>query len=470
MEEIEQVLTHLTSMLQTLTGTQLRNKDDPGTSVGGAPSPVKQTAPQASQGAPSPTVTVTSEPESPHHRKSEPRDASKPSEASTSAKDQEEDTRKLRGLQEHTKQEEWMGGLCDSSLYLRLLPTFSNGTVCEYWEFKQDFQRLLRKAKMPEVLKLQTLLGVYSGPAEDNLIECLEIRDPEKGYREAWKILDQRHGDKYTYICHLMKKVLRGPTVQLSDPRGLQQLLNKLENCVVNLRSLGELRQIDTYHSVRNVAERFQGRLWDDYLDESYEYRKKQGKPPRIEWMVEFLRNMVDKAEFVSKLRGEREWHGSSTSPSLHQPPTEGSHVDPKEDKKRCSLCREDHPLHTCQKFLEMTTARRESVIREERRCFACLGRHHRIAECSRKERCCIDGCPGYHSQLLHYTRTRKNNPRAQRQDEMIGIPRTGGAKRTREVHPDDTATEHKWPRLGGFRAAMPSPEPAWNYGMDNQE
>ncbi|XP_042218321.1 uncharacterized protein LOC121863633 [Homarus americanus] len=128
----------------------------------------------------------------------------------------------------------------------RPTPKFSGGTYSEYWEFKRVFQRHVGMAQIPDTLKLDTLLAAYAGPAKDALRGCLQILDPKAGYKEALDILEKRHGSKHTYVCQLIKKALRGPTVRLSDAKGLQQFSDELGNCVRNLKVLGELRQIDT--------------------------------------------------------------------------------------------------------------------------------------------------------------------------------------------------------------------------------
>ena len=123
----------------------------------------------------------------------------------------------------------------------------------------------LKGHKISDDEKVEILLSAYSGPMKETLSGYLQLEDPLTGYEAAWEILDNRHGDKYAYIDLLKKKVFVGPTVQVSDPKGIKQLSDDLECCVRNLSSLGEIEESNTYGSVRVIAGRFKGTLWDDY-------------------------------------------------------------------------------------------------------------------------------------------------------------------------------------------------------------
>ncbi|XP_042240282.1 uncharacterized protein LOC121878259, partial [Homarus americanus] len=173
------------------------------------------------------------------------------------------------------RSEVWVRELLENMRFSqRPTPKFSGGTCSEYWEFKRVFQRHVGVAQIPDTLKLETLLAAYAGPAKDALRGCLQIQDPKAGYKEALDILEKRHGNKHTYVCQLIKKALRGPTVRLSDAKGLQQFSDELGNCVRNLKVLGELRQIDTYESISTLAERFKGKMRDDYVDKAHKYKR----------------------------------------------------------------------------------------------------------------------------------------------------------------------------------------------------
>lgn len=509
-EKVELMLAQLTSMVN-----QLRNQGGTETSVEGVS---LQNITPANRSSSSPTNTVPSGPESSHQGEddvdvlppekadssqasggtpSAPNVATVPEPAQQEQSESEDDFELMktptspeneegiksdrsrrkppRTRQDDTqpKPDRLARSLCSAmKLSQRPLPKFSGGTYGEFWEFKRAFQRHIRTTGVLDDEKLETLISVYNGPAKEILTGYLQIEDPMEGYTEAWRTLDQRHGDKYVYINQLRDKVLTGPTVTGNDPKGLQQLSDDLECCVRNLSVLGERKEIDSYGAVTVIARRFKGNLWDDYTEKKHKYTsKREGKPPGIEWLVKFVRDRASKAITTSKEYGQRELGGknANTNSSSRQSPTGRKHVglitvenesSVSGDKDRCPLCRESHHLQKCHQFQEMTTARRVSVIREERRCFACLGRSHRMAECKERERCCIDGCSGYHSRLLHHTGPSGNVSRTQ--TEGVKIPQSGESKRIREVIQGGMEVQRKRPRLGHQKAIMPPSEPTY--------
>ncbi|XP_050705280.1 uncharacterized protein LOC126990645 [Eriocheir sinensis] len=341
------------------------------------------------------------------------------------------------------------------SLAQRPLPKFSEGTCGEFWEFKRALQRRLESAEVTDGLRLEVLVDVYNGPVKDALRGCLRIEDYKTGYEQAWELLDKRHGDKYEYIRQLTKKVLHGPSVQLQDEKGLQRLADELEHAIRDLKLLGKLQQIDTYEATQTLTGRFKGKLWDDYINQMYRYKMKHEETPGVEWILKFVKLMVQKAETSSKAQTQG-MSRESRQPLPDRKPvslvtaTSDSTVH---DGRKCSLCKEDHHLGECTQFLRMTSVKREAVIRAERRCFACLSRHHRIADCHLKKRCGIDGCLGVHSHLLHHLHLKKGAQGAKgtyNRDEQSGAPRMSGSKRTAvsdDTHPDRTAA-HKRPRI----------------------
>ncbi|XP_042207125.1 uncharacterized protein LOC121855974 [Homarus americanus] len=80
------------------------------------------------------------------------------------------------------------------------------------------------------------------------------------------------------------------------------------------------------------------------------------------------------------------------------------------DDIKGLQVLADDLGNCRCQTFLNMSTGARTSLVCEERRCFACLDRTHRMAECIQKTRCGIDGCYSFHSNLLHFSRNSMRN------------------------------------------------------------
>ncbi|XP_045131646.1 uncharacterized protein LOC123516434 [Portunus trituberculatus] len=92
------------------------------------------------------------------------------------------------------------------------LPTINEGSCADYWAFKRAFQGHVQEDGISESQRFGYLIAAYSGPAKQELCGCQELEDPKEGYKESWDLLETRHGNKRTYIQHLIKGVCEGAT------------------------------------------------------------------------------------------------------------------------------------------------------------------------------------------------------------------------------------------------------------------
>lgn len=71
--------------------------------------------------------------------------------------------------------------------------------------------------------------------------------------------------------------------------------------------------------------------------------------------------------------------------------------------QEQCSFCnREGHPIGTCRGFKKLEIAKRWNWIKDQNRCFNCLGLGHRVKSCQRQDKCLIKGCRSFHHSSLH--------------------------------------------------------------------
>jgi hypothetical protein len=79
--------------------------------------------------------------------------------------------------------------------------------------------------------------------------------------------------------------------------------------------------------------------------------------------------------------------------------------MEEKDKKKKspdCPICKTQHWLIKCKKFLEMTPQARRDVISRSKRCYICF-KEHQVKECTYKRFC--KKCDGKHHPLLHFSR-----------------------------------------------------------------
>ena len=72
-----------------------------------------------------------------------------------------------------------------------------------------------------------------------------------------------------------------------------------------------------------------------------------------------------------------------------------------------CHVCRGDHNLQVCKKFLHMPTVERRKVVLESKLCFQCLSTGHYKRFC-KEGRCEVESCNRRHHELLHLAKVKK--------------------------------------------------------------
>lgn len=290
-------------------------------------------------------------------------------------------------------------------------PTFKGGTCGDYWQFKNAFQNYVDIVDLSDKMKIKMLLLAYTGPVKLTLQEKLQAVDSKTGYKQAFDLLEETHGNELKYVQELFQKVRCGPSVSLTGIQSLRNLNYDLINCVSVAQSLGYLNKVDTDDALPTIAGRFKGKLRECYEMSVFEYiNSHNGSFPGMEWLQSFLLKMLRKAH-VSAMQRHETMSGSqrrTVAFSSPQPRKEISlAISPNEsgrDTNMCPLCKGTHSLDKCQDFHGMSVRTRSTYIREENRCYACFRQGHRMSECWQHKLCGVGGCTHRHSHLLHFT------------------------------------------------------------------
>lgn len=76
--------------------------------------------------------------------------------------------------------------------------------------------------------------------------------------------------------------------------------------------------------------------------------------------------------------------------------------TDNQQKQSDCPLCRGNHKIFECKKFVAMSVPNRWNEVKKLRLCFSCLGFGHSSRNCRRRKECPIDGCLKKHNKFLH--------------------------------------------------------------------
>lgn len=61
-------------------------------------------------------------------------------------------------------------------------------------------QRLFKEANLSQSRQLEILVEAYNELMKENLRNCLVLTDEQEGHERAWAHLEERHGNKCTYM------------------------------------------------------------------------------------------------------------------------------------------------------------------------------------------------------------------------------------------------------------------------------
>jgi len=261
--------------------------------------------------------------------------------------------------------------------------------------------------------------------------------DPEKGYKEARKYLDERLGGVNEQLDDMISELLHGPSLNGENIPALQRLVDALWDATVEMKIQERWPELDNFTMVNNIARRFADKLSERYRSRVVEYRDmhNEDKRPGIEWLKKFLIKEIEKRKgsvyttSLAKPGGSR-GTSSMTQERKNQPyrgrviglttTVEGSEdTSPTHSGQRdvtvrpfstCPVCLNKgqamaHTLHACTKFRGMPVAVRRRWVQMLRLCFNCVKANHRADECRTRTPCEVPGCGENHSRWLHMTR-----------------------------------------------------------------
>ncbi|XP_066585517.1 uncharacterized protein [Prorops nasuta] len=300
------------------------------------------------------------------------------------------------------------------------LPHFSG--KYEDWEaFENRFSSLIHeKAQVPNVVKLQYLMGCLQGPAAD-FVKDVAVTDAN--YVSTWNALKDRFSNLRLQVYNLTHSLIKNPSLKKESASGLRALVDDVTHRVRMLKNIG--RPVDHWDAllVVIVSERLDSvtrKSWETYLStRSMQGDQESGavasrkKPPTFKELIDFLEGTIQALTSVEtescpeksaangkssghyKLRGLVKSHHSGAKYKAKSS-TSNTVVS---DSRKCPLCSLEHYVGRCDKFKALSGSDRHNEIRRLGLCFNCLGQHQ-VRNCNSKRFC--RKCQGPHHTMLH--------------------------------------------------------------------
>ena len=139
--------------------------------------------------------------------------------------------------------------------------------------------------------RLQLLVQFCTGKARKVVENCI-LLEPEEGYKEAKKLLEERFGDRYKVTNSWITKVSNGPKLKTSDREGLLDLAGDLQNCEITLKASGRLTQVNSEYRLVKILEHCPGYVKSRWQSRVQEIRKDH-HDPNIEDVRKLIRKIA---------------------------------------------------------------------------------------------------------------------------------------------------------------------------------
>ncbi|CAB4008562.1 Hypothetical predicted protein [Paramuricea clavata] len=317
------------------------------------------------------------------------------------------------------------------------LPSLSlssfKGDPTEYHLFIRTFGMRVERNVKSSGARMQYLQQYLDGEPKD-LIKGCHYMEPDAGYVEAMKLLNEKYGDPYKVSNAYLKKVNDWPTLRPGDDNALEKLAIFLTQCLSAMESLSYLVTLDHPNNLQCLVKKLPFYQQERWRREVTKLREKS-KNPAFKHFVNFVkteakiatdpifsRQALDKIGQDDKSKFKR----GSTSKF-----TSNATMMKEESPNSCIACNGFHDLDECKVYLKKSLSERRALIAKRGLCCACYGSGHRSRGCIQRRSC--KTCSGRHPTGLHDENFRMKNKNSDEPSKDIDRTEDGNSDNQRK-------------------------------------
>ena len=295
-----------------------------------------------------------------------------------------------------------------------LEPEMFTGNVEKFPVWIKGFETYVEHRTSCPIERLHFLGKYTGGDAHSAISGFIHLRTSE-AYTKAKEKLVSRYGNNYLLTNSYSKRLRDWPVIRGGDNKGLQQLADFLEHCLMASSAIPGMRTLDEPYTVQLVLKKlphYVSDRWKRIVDSSV-----FGCSPRYPTFASFVDFMTKEARIACgpvsmQMEGEADTRTARPRGKVHTFSSSaevcnacGQQSNPAREKsvtrsRQCAICGADHSVTSCSKFSKMTLTDRRHAVEEKRLCRGCLRPGHMWRDCRRKERCSV--CQRLHPSLLH--------------------------------------------------------------------
>lgn len=273
------------------------------------------------------------------------------------------------------------------------LPSF-DGKILHWRSFRDTFISLVHEnAQLSDIQKFHYLLSVVSGSAA-SVVRSVPLS--EANYSIVWKTLNDRFDNKRVLLSAHLDILFRFSPLKVESLIDLRHFLTTFRENIAALKVL----EVDDLAGF--LLFYIASRVLDPATRQSFEFEYHDAEIPTFDMLAEFVQVRCQVLQnSTSHLKLDDNYKKNSRSKfSLVTSSVSESLI--------CILCKENHLLYKCPKFIQQNVKQRFRLARSNRLCMNCLCVSHKTNDCKSTYSC--RHCSSKHHSLLHFdTRTSKD-------------------------------------------------------------
>ncbi|XP_041969194.1 uncharacterized protein LOC121726042 [Aricia agestis] len=277
------------------------------------------------------------------------------------------------------------------------IPSFDGSN--EHWiEFRDTFMSLIHNSKtIPEIQKFHYLKASLKGDAKE-VIENVEFSS--SNYHVAWELLLHRFNNTRLIIQSHIKAIFSIPPITKESPAQLNKLIDTILKNIRSLKILGEPTESWDDLIIFIVVSKLDPaseREWEQYKNTYYKLNTEA--KIHLSDLLDFLKEKADLLTTLTVSHSSKISHSNFNKKSNYNHKAskvhcnftaENSNANSKSQNKKvrsqfvklCFFCNGQHPLYSCQKFLDLSAQDKFNFIKDKKLCINCMRFGHSVETC----------------------------------------------------------------------------------------
>lgn len=285
------------------------------------------------------------------------------------------------------------------------LPKFE-GNYDNWLEFRDTYLSLIHNSKqLDNIQKFHYLRSSLTGSALQ-VIKSLEFSN--NNYLIAWDLIERRYNNN-KLLCHTyIKGLFTLNSITKECPIQLRKMIDSVSKNLRALKLLGEPTDSWDALIIYIVLTKLDSNIekeWEQFKTNGLGSSKEKIKLEKLEELLNFLSQKADMLEMIKANSSSNNSENKKNYPKSFSHASIQNNINQR--AKICNMCKGNHSLYACDKFLALTLNEKYDFVVEKKLCENCLRMNHQAKECyfgpCRK-------CNKKHNSLLHGTSSRQDS------------------------------------------------------------